>query len=198
MRAIAIRAADSWSGQPADRVVLDYDDRHRRRIAMQGKNGIAFLLDLPAPAGLRGGDALLLEDGRLVEVVAAPEALLEIRCADPRHLARIAWHIGNRHVPAQVLTDALRIRRDHVLAELAARLGGDVVEIEARVRSGRRGLSKRAFRHAAFLSAPTCLRPGRLSARPRESADRAGPSRNSAAGMAGPRPTALKRPRFTA
>jgi urease accessory protein len=131
MRAIAIRAADSWSGQPADRVVLDYDDRHRRRIAMQGKNGIAFLLDLPAPAGLRGGDALLLEDGRLVEVVAAPEALLEIRCADPRHLARIAWHIGNRHVLAQVLPDALRIRRDHVLAELAARLGGDVVEIEA-------------------------------------------------------------------
>ncbi len=131
MRAIAIRAADSWSGQPADCVVLDYDDRHRRRIAMQGKNGIAFLLDLPMPAGLRGGDALLLEDGRLVEVVAAPEALLEIRCTDPRHLARIAWHIGNRHVPAQVLTDALRIRRDHVLAELAARLGGDVIEIEA-------------------------------------------------------------------
>ncbi len=131
MRAIAIKAADSWSGQPADRVVLDYDDRHRRRIAMTGNKGTAFLLDLPSPAELRGGDALLLEDGRLVEIVAAPEALLEIRCADARHMARIAWHIGNRHVPAQVLSNALRIRRDHVLADLARQLGADVGEIEA-------------------------------------------------------------------
>jgi urease accessory protein len=131
MRAIAIKAADSWSGQPADRVVLDYDDRHRRRIAMTGNKGTTFLLDLPLPAELRGGDALLLEDGRLVEVVAAPELLLEIRCADARHLARIAWHIGNRHVPVQVLSDALRIRREHVLADLARQLGANVVEIEA-------------------------------------------------------------------
>lgn len=131
MRAIAIKAADSWSGEAADRVVLDYDDRHRRRIAMTANKGTTFLLDLPSPAELRGGDALLLEDGRLVEVVAAPEALLEIRCSDARHLARIAWHIGNRHVPMQVLSDALRIRRDHVLADLARQLGADVVEIEA-------------------------------------------------------------------
>jgi urease accessory protein len=131
MRAIAIKAADSWSGETADCVVLDYDGRRRRRIAMTGKKGTSFLLDLPAPAELRGGDALLLEDGRLVEVVAAPEALLEIRCADARQLARIAWHIGNRHVSVQVLTDALRIRRDYVLADLASQLGGDLMEIEA-------------------------------------------------------------------
>jgi urease accessory protein len=131
MRAIAIKAADSWSGQPADRVVLDYDDRHRRRIAMTGNKGTTFLLDLPLPAELRGGDALLLEDGRLVEVIAAPELLLEIRCADAKHLARVAWHIGNRHVPVQVLSDALRIRRDHVLADLVRQLGANVVEIEA-------------------------------------------------------------------
>jgi urease accessory protein len=131
MRAIAIKAADSWSGQPADRVVLDYDDRHRRRIAMTGNKGTTFLLDLPLPSELRGGDALLLEDGRLVEVIAAPELLLEIRCADAKHLARVAWHIGNRHVPVQVLSDALRIRRDHVLADLVRQLGANVVEIEA-------------------------------------------------------------------
>ena len=131
MRAIAVKTASTWSGETADCVLLDYDDRHRRRIAMEGKNGISFMLDLPVPAELRGGDALLLEDGRLVEVVAAPELLLEIRCADPRHLARVAWHLGNRHVPTQVLTNALRIRRDHVLAELAAQLGADVLEIEA-------------------------------------------------------------------
>jgi urease accessory protein len=131
MRAIAIKAKATWSGETADRVVLDYDARHRRRVVMQGDNGIGFLLDLAAPAELRGGDALVLEDGRLVEVVAAPEPLLEIRCADARHLARLAWHFGNRHVPAQLGAAALRIRRDHVLAELAAHLGAEVVEIEA-------------------------------------------------------------------
>jgi len=131
MRAIAIKTASTWSGETADRVVLDYDDRHRRRIAMTGKNGVAFLLDLPAAADLRSGDALLLEDGRLVEVVAATEPLLEIRCADAQHLARVAWHLGNRHVPAQLLKNSLRIRRDHVLADLAAKLGADVVEIDA-------------------------------------------------------------------
>lgn len=131
MRAIAVKAASTWSGEAADRVVLDYDARHRRRIAMTGKNGIAFLLDLPSPGGLHGGDALLLEDGRLVEVVAAAEPLLEVRCADARHLARVAWHLGNRHVPTQLLGHSLRIRRDHVLANLAVQLGADVVEVDA-------------------------------------------------------------------
>jgi len=131
MRAIAVKAASTWSGETADRVVLDYDARHRRRIAMTGRNGIAFLLDLPAAAGLHGGDALLLEDGRLVEIVAAAEPLLEVRCADGAHLARLAWHFGNRHVPTQLLPHALRIRRDHVLADLAVKLGAAVVEIDA-------------------------------------------------------------------
>ncbi len=131
MRAISIMPACTWSGETADRVVLNYDDRHRRRIAMKGSKGTAFLLDLPATAWLRGGDALVLEDGRLVEVVAAPEPLLEIRCADPPHLARVAWHLGNRHVPTQLLMKSLRIRRDHVIAEMAVQLGARVVEIEA-------------------------------------------------------------------
>jgi urease accessory protein len=131
MRAIAVKAATAWSGNAADSIVLDYDDRHRRRMAMTATRGLAFLLDLPAAASLHGGDALVLEDGRLVEVVAAPEPLLEIRCSDPLQLIRIAWHLGNRHVPVQVLARSLRIRRDHVLAEMAAQLGARVVEIEA-------------------------------------------------------------------
>jgi len=131
MRAIAIKAASTWSGDPADRVVLDYDDRQRRRLTMAGENGIGFLLDLPAVAALHGGDALVLEDGRLIEVVAASEPLLEIRCADPKQLARIAWHLGNRHLPTQLLTTSLRIRRDHVIAEMAAGLGAQVSEIES-------------------------------------------------------------------
>jgi urease accessory protein len=131
MRAIAVKTATAWAGNAADSVVLDYDDRHRRRMAMKATKGLAFLLDLPAATSLRNGDALVLEDGRLVEVVAAPEPLLEIRCADPLQLTRVAWHLGNRHVPVQVLARSLRIRRDHVLAEMAAQLGARVIEIEA-------------------------------------------------------------------
>jgi urease accessory protein len=131
MRAIEVKAARTWSGAAADSVVLGYDDRHRRRVAMKGTKGLVFLLDLPAAIALRGGDALVLEDGRLVEVVAAPEPLLEIRCADPQHLARIAWHLGNRHSPTQILAKSLRLRRDHVIAELAIELGARVIEVEA-------------------------------------------------------------------
>jgi urease accessory protein len=131
MRATSIKAATTWSGGTADSVVLDYDDRHRRRVTMKGTKGLAFLLDLPATTSLRSGDALVLEDGSLVEVVAAPEPLLEIRGNDPLHLARIAWHLGNRHVPTQLLTKALRIRRDHVLEDMLRGLGARTIEIEA-------------------------------------------------------------------
>lgn len=131
MRATAVKSAAAWSGAAADCVVLGHDERHCRRVALIGSNGLAFLLDLPAATRLRGGDALILEDGRAIEVVAAREEIFEIRCSDAQHLARIAWHLGNRHVPVQVLIDALRIRRDHVLAELLAQLGAHVVPLEA-------------------------------------------------------------------
>ena len=131
IRAISIKAAATWSGEPADCVVLDYDGRHRRRVSMRGKKGLPFLLDLPQAAGLHGGDALVLEDGRLIEVIAASEPLLEIRCTDTLQTARIAWHLGNRHVPTQLLARALRVRRDHVIAELASQLGAHAVEMEA-------------------------------------------------------------------
>lgn len=131
MRATLVRSAAAWSGEAADRVVLGHDERHCRRVTLTGSNGLAFLLDLPGATRLHGGDALILEDGRLVEVVAAHEEIFEIRCADARHLARVAWHLGNRHVPVQIIADALRIRRDHVLAELLAQLGAHVVALEA-------------------------------------------------------------------
>jgi urease accessory protein len=131
MRAISVKPAATWSGDAADSVVLGYDDRHRRRLAMTGTKGTGFLLDLPAATALRGGDALVLEDGRLIEVVALPEPLLEIRCADPQHLARLAWHLGNRHLPAQFMAKAVRIRHDHVIVGLAAQLGARVIAVEA-------------------------------------------------------------------
>lgn len=111
--------------------MLDYDDRHRRRMAMTGMRGLEFLLDLEEAFALRGGDALVLEDGRLIEVVAAPEQLIEIRCNDPYHLARVAWHLGNRHLLTQITGKGLRVRRDHVIEDMVKGLGARVIEIEA-------------------------------------------------------------------
>src|ERR1700732_3546311 len=116
---------------PADTVVLDFDDRHRRRMAMTGTRGLEFLLDLENATVLRGGDALVLEDGGLIEVVAAPEPLIEIRGIDPHHLVRLAWHLGNRHLPTQIVPKGLRIRRDHVIEAMVKGLGARGTEIEA-------------------------------------------------------------------
>jgi len=131
IRATQVRGQYRWSETPADTVVLDFDDRHRRRMAMTGTRGLNFLLDLENAVALRGGDALVLEDGRLIEVVAAPEPLAEIRGTDPQHLVRIAWHLGNRHLPTQIAGKGLRIRRDHVIEAMAKGLGARVIEIEA-------------------------------------------------------------------
>ena len=131
LRATSVLPRDGWRGAPADSIVLDHDDRYRRRMAMTGVQGLEFLLDLPDAVMLRTGDALALEDGRFVEVVAAPEELAEIRCASPEHLARVAWHLGNRHLPAQIVGQKLRIRRDHVIEEMVAGLGAKVTPIEA-------------------------------------------------------------------
>src|ERR1700733_112843 len=131
IRATQVRGQHRWDEPPADTIVLDFDDRHRRRMAMTGTRGLEFLLDLEAAIALRGGDALVLEDGRLVEVVAAPEPLLEIRGHDPFHLVRLAWHLGNRHLPTQIMGKALRIRRDHVIEEMVKGLGARVIEIDA-------------------------------------------------------------------
>ena len=131
IRATKVMPQHRWTEAPADTVVLDFDDRHRRRLAMQGTRGLSFLLDLEHALALRGGDALVLEDGRLVEVVAAPEPLTEIRGADPHHLIRVAWHLGNRHLPTQITAKGLRIRRDHVIEAMVKGLGARVIEIEA-------------------------------------------------------------------
>jgi urease accessory protein len=131
IRATHVQGQHRWIEAPADTVVLDFDDRHRRRMAMTGTRGLEFLLDLENAVALRGGDALVLEDGRLIEVVAAPEPLLEIRGADPLHLVRVAWHLGNRHLPTQIMPKGLRIRRDHVIEAMVKGLGARIIEIEA-------------------------------------------------------------------
>ena len=102
----------------ADAVTLDHEGRQRRRIALQGEGGLAFLLDLDKATQLDDGDAVKLEDGRLVAVKAAPERLLEVTAENPLRLLRVAWHVGNRHTPAEITAEAVYIQDDHVLAEM--------------------------------------------------------------------------------
>src|ERR1700685_3121872 len=112
LRAIQVLKAGSWQAAPIDRVTLSYDERHRRRLRFLAEAGTESLLDLPRTTVLRAGDGLRLEDGRVILVAAADEPLLEVSAADPHQLARLAWHIGNRHLPAQIATARILIRED--------------------------------------------------------------------------------------
>ncbi len=131
IRATRILRRDALSGgEIVDRVVLDHGDRHRRRVAMRGIGGLGFLLDLPEVTVLEDGDALVLEDGRLVWVEAAAERLLEIRAPNDHALKRLIWHIGNRHIAAEIGADAIWIADDHVLAAMVRGLGATAIPVE--------------------------------------------------------------------
>ena len=120
-----------FSTRPIDRVVLDYDDRFRRRVVLKGEKGTRFLLELPEPRLLMDGDGLRLSTGGVVAVEAAPENLAEISCASPDALVRVAWHLGNRHLPTQLMDGKLRIRADHVMIDLVEKLGATVRLLKA-------------------------------------------------------------------
>lgn len=113
-----VRKAAVRQDRVADTLTLDHDDRNRRRLALTADGGLAILLDLDKATAIGDGDAVKLEDGRLVLVRAAPQSLLEIRAENPLRLMRVAWHIGNRHTPAEITADAIYIENDHVLAEM--------------------------------------------------------------------------------
>jgi urease accessory protein len=116
--------------ETAGSVSLTYEDRYRRRGLLYADSGEEFLLDLPEATELRDGNVLVLEDGRQVLVRAAPEPLAEVR-ASGALLARLAWHVGNRHTPALIEADRLLIQRDHVIEDMLARLGAVVTHVEA-------------------------------------------------------------------
>ncbi len=126
-----LRAEDAGDIEPVDHVHLEFDDRQRRRIKMKAISGLAFLLDLERPSNLRQGDLLFLEDGRAIGVQAAPEAVFDVIARNSMSLARLAWHLGNRHCPSEILADRLRIRRDHVLKEMLEGLGASVEPVAA-------------------------------------------------------------------
>lgn len=131
-RAISVLAAADRRDRPVvDTVILDYAQRSAQKIAVTGVKGGRIEIDLAEPRRLRTDDLLVLEDGSLVEVVAAAEPLIEARAADVGALARLAWHLGDRHIPVQVLPNRIRARREPAVESLLASLGAKVTLIEA-------------------------------------------------------------------
>ena len=126
-----IRADHVIDAVPAAHVVLERDERHLRRKAITLDTGEKVLADFPEPVVLEHGDRLVLEDGREIEIRAASEALYEITGRSPLHIAEFAWHIGNRHLAAQIETDRIFILRDHVIKAMLEGLGATVSEVTA-------------------------------------------------------------------
>jgi urease accessory protein len=132
MRCQRVLPAGTWDPTNAvDRVLIDYDDRYRRRTLLHTETGTELLLDLAQAVRLRDGDGLASDSGGVVRVCARPEKLLEIHAHERGELVRIAWHLGNRHLPVQLLGHRIRIRADHVIQGMVEGLGGHVEEIEA-------------------------------------------------------------------
>ncbi|WP_347261139.1 urease accessory protein UreE [Rudaea sp.] len=122
--------AGTWdAANPADRITLDYEGRHRRRYRYVADGGTVFVLDLAQTTLLHDGDGLRLDDGRIVLVRAAPEALVAVTASDTDALVKLAWHIGNRHLPAQLSAERILIRDDAVIVDMLRGLGARVEKI---------------------------------------------------------------------
>jgi urease accessory protein len=131
-RATGVAKAGHWPAPEAQGgVTLAFDDRHRRRIVLRTDDGGDFLLDLPEATVLEEGDGLALEEGGWLAVRAAPEALMEVTAHGPQQLARLAWHIGNRHLQAQIERDRILLREDAVIADMLTGLGARVHRVMA-------------------------------------------------------------------
>lgn len=132
LRAVSHHHAGRYDGAPFDSVVLAHDERHLRRKVLALRQGAQVLVDLPEAVALGHGDVLVLEDGRLAEVIAAEEALYAVTPRDVLHLAELAWHLGNRHLPAQIEEGRILILRDHVIKAMLEGLGAAVSEVVER------------------------------------------------------------------
>ena len=129
IRATSFRRAESLGDEPFDIVVLDADERHIRRKRITLAKGEDILIDFEKPVHLEQGDRLVLEDGRVAKVVAAEEELMDVTARDARHLVELAWHIGNRHLPAQIGEGRILLRRDRIIRAMLEQLGATVRDV---------------------------------------------------------------------
>lgn len=118
------RAAGQWPKEKAaGTFTLDFDTRHRRRIRLTADQGEDILLDFSKAVAMANGDGVQLDDGRWLMIQAAAEPIVEVRHKDPGQLVRLAWHLGNRHLPTEIRHEALSIRPDHVIEEMLSSFG---------------------------------------------------------------------------
>ena len=125
-RLIQVAKAGHWpESDDVDCVVLSFDDRHRRRLRLTTQAGESVLLDLTKPQPLDDGDGLAIENNEgWIRITAAPEDVLEVKGKDEAATIRLAWNLGNRHLPMQILGEGLlRLRYDHVIEEMLSQLG---------------------------------------------------------------------------
>ena len=126
------RASGCWpEKKAAGSLTLDFDARHRRRIRLTTDQGDDVLLDLPRAIAIADGDGLQLEDGNWLKVQAAAEALIEVRHKVPNQLMRLAWHLGNRHLPTEIRDQVLHIRPDHVIEDMLRGFGAHLAKVRA-------------------------------------------------------------------
>ena len=128
---IEITAKLKTPAAPSGQLRLPFELRQKSRLRTRLVSGEEVALVLPRGEVLRGGDLVSASDGRVIEILGAPEKLLHVTCGTPSELARAAYHLGNRHVPVQVGEGFLRLAADHVLAEMLKRMGAHVSEVEA-------------------------------------------------------------------
>ena len=129
LRATSFARAGFVTEKPWSNISLEAQERHLRRKLLSLPDGSEVLVDFEKPAKLEDGDCLVLEDGRLIQIAALPEDLLEVRARDATYLARLAWHIGNRHLEAQIEVNRILIRPDHVIAKMLEGQGATVTKI---------------------------------------------------------------------
>ena len=129
LRVTSFRRADSPDGTPFDIVVMDADERHIRRKRITLQHGDEVFVDFEKPVKLEHGDKLVLDDGRMAKVIAAQEDLMEIRARNTERLVQLAWHIGNRHLPAQIEAARILIRRDRIIRHMLETLGATVTDV---------------------------------------------------------------------
>jgi urease accessory protein len=130
LRATSFVRAQYLLETPWQSVVMEASERHLRRKLITLPQGDEVMVDLAQTTKFANHDCLQLEDGRLVQIIASDEPLLEITTRDAAHLVKLAWHIGNRHLEAQIEQHRILIRRDHVIAKMLEQLGAKVREVE--------------------------------------------------------------------
>jgi urease accessory protein len=129
LRATSFVRAQYLLETPWEIVVMDASERHLRRKLITLQHGDEVLVDLEKPIKFADRDCLILEDGRLVQIIASDEELLAVTARDAVHLTQLAWHIGNRHLEAQIEETRILIRQDHVIAKMLEQLGAKVTKV---------------------------------------------------------------------